>query len=388
MQTYMNPDLLSAFMAGSIALLVALLLVRTQHWHGHLSMDSDQGVQKFHTSPTPRVGGIAIAVGVVAGYLFANAGSQTLLGPLILAGIPAFAFGLLEDVTKRVSVRTRLLATMGCGVLGWAMTGYSITSADLPGLDWLLGFTLFSVLFTAFAVGGIANAINIIDGFNGLSSGAALIALAALGTIAGLEGDAPLVTLCAILAAAVAGFWLVNFPWGKLFLGDGGAYFVGFALAWVAVLLLMRNPRVSAWTALLACGYPVIEVLYSMWRRWRNKHSPGAPDCRHLHSLIKTQLILPFLPGWNPQLRNAAVSPVIWLYAALPASLAVWLEGASRPVLASAFFGCVIVYHLAYRQLAKTCRSLPGTPPKTAHNLRPNATDPILHSVARRKTRH
>ena len=66
---------------------------------------------------------------------------QTLLGPLILAGIPAFAIGLLEDVTKRVSVRTRLLATMGCGVLGWAITGYSITDANLPGVDWLLVYS-------------------------------------------------------------------------------------------------------------------------------------------------------------------------------------------------------------------------------------------------------
>jgi UDP-N-acetylmuramyl pentapeptide phosphotransferase/UDP-N-acetylglucosamine-1-phosphate transferase len=325
---------------------------------------------------------------MVGAHSLALTDVQALLGPLLLASIPAFAAGLLEDLTKRVGVKTRLVATMASGALACWITGIALNRAGIPMVNDLLAWMPLAVLFTAFAAAGVANAINIIDGFNGLSSGAALIALAALGTIAGLEGDAPLVTLCAILAAAVAGFWLVNFPWGKLFLGDGGAYFVGFVLAWVAVLLLMRNPTVSAWTALLACGYPVIEVLYSMWRRWRNKHSPGAPDCRHLHSLIKTQLILPRFPHWNPQLRNAAVSPVIWLYAVLPAGLAVWLEGASRPVLASAFFGCVIVYHLAYRQLAKTCRSLPSTPPETAHNLRPNATGPILHSVARRKTRH
>ena len=138
MQTFLNTDLFSALIAGSVALLVAMLLVRTQHWHGHLSMDSDQGVQKFHTSPMPRVGGTAIAVGVVAGYLFANATMQTLLGPLILAGIPAFAIGLLEDVTKRVSGVPACWLLWVAGVLGWAITGYSITDANLPGVDWLL----------------------------------------------------------------------------------------------------------------------------------------------------------------------------------------------------------------------------------------------------------
>jgi len=199
MQTLINANLFSALMAGSVALLVAMLLVRTQHLHGHLSMDSDQGVQKFHTSPTPRVGGIAIATGIVAGYVMANPGEKTLLGPLIVAGVPAFAFGLLEDVTKRVSVRTRLLATMACGVLGWAITGYSITYANLPGLDWLLGFTIFSVLFTAFAVGGIANAINIIDGFNGLAAGSVIIILSAFGVMATALGDHDLALVCMVL---------------------------------------------------------------------------------------------------------------------------------------------------------------------------------------------
>jgi UDP-N-acetylmuramyl pentapeptide phosphotransferase/UDP-N-acetylglucosamine-1-phosphate transferase len=183
-----------------------------------------------------------------------------------------------------------------------------------------------------------------------------LIALAALGAIAHLEGDLTLVLLCALIAAAIGGFWVVNFPLGKLFLGDGGAYFVGFALAWIVVLLLMRNQNVSPWAALLACGYPVIEVLYSIWRRRRSKRAASAPDILHLHSLVKTQLILPHFPNVHPRLRNALVSPVMWLYAALPASLAVWLEDASRTQLALAFLFCCLVYHLLYCWLAAKAR--------------------------------
>ena len=223
----------------------------------------------------------------------------------------------------------------------------------MPGLDWLLGFTAISVLFTAFAVGGVANAINIIDGFNGLSSGSALISLVAIGSMAGLQGDAALVLTCALLGAAVLGFWVVNFPLGKLFLGDGGAYFVGFALAWLCVLLLMRNPDVSPWAVLLACAYPVTEVLYSVWRRRRHKQPSGAADNMHLHSLLKTQVILRHLPHWPDPLRNAAVSPLLWLYAAVPATLAVWLTEASTAAAVAALAGSVLLYHLIYRQLIR-----------------------------------
>ncbi|MGH8821784.1 MAG: MraY family glycosyltransferase, partial [Rhodoferax sp.] len=256
-----------AVVAGGVSLLVAWLLVATRRWHGRLTTDSILGVQKFHTRPTPRVGGIAIAAGILAGYLFAVPHRQALLGPLLLAGIPAFAFGLLEDITKRVSVRTRLLATMGCGVLGWAITGCSIIDANVPGLDWLLGFTALSVAFTAFAVGGVANAINIVDGFNGLAAGTLLIILTAFGIMATALGDPGLARVSLILAGAVAGFLLVNWPLGKLFLGDGGAYFAGFAVAWMAVLLLARHSEVSAWAPMMVCGYPILEVGFSYARK-------------------------------------------------------------------------------------------------------------------------
>lgn len=342
-----------------VAFAVSLMLVYTKHLHGRFSLDHTHGVQKFHTKPTPRIGGVGIVAGLVAAWWAAPASVQALVGPLLLAGIPAFVAGMLEDVTKKVGVAARLVATMISGFLAWWITDIALNRVGIPPLNALLAWTPLAVAFTAFAVAGVANAINIVDGFNGLSSGTALIALTSLGAMASLEGDFALAQTCMLVGAAVLGFWVVNFPLGKIFLGDGGAYLVGFALAWLAVLLLMRNPGVSPWAALLACGYPVIEVIYSVWRRWRNKVPTGAPDSLHLHSLVKTQVILRLVPHWPARMRNAAVSPVMWLYAALPASLAVWLEGASRPVLATAFGFCVVVYHLLYRLLATRQRVRP-----------------------------
>ena len=341
-----------ALVAGGVALLVAVLLVATQKWHGHLSTDSIFGVQKFHTHPTPRVGGIAIAAGIVMGYMLAHPDRKSLLGPLILAGIPAFAFGTLEDVTKRVSVRTRLLATMSCGVLGWAITGYTITAANVPGLDWLLGFTVFSLLFTAFAVGGVANAINIIDGFNGLAAGTVTVILTSFGIIATALGDTDLAYTSLILAGAMLGFGLVNWPLGKIFLGDGGAYFVGFALAWLAVLLLARHIEVSAWAPMLVCGYPILEVLFSIARRRRRGGSPGDADRLHLHSLVKRRLIWRLLPRASNLMRNSVTGAFMWIAALLPAAIAAhWPT--STPVLMLGFVACALLYSVVYARLTQ-----------------------------------
>jgi len=169
-----------------------------------------------------------------------------------------------------------------------------------------------------------------------------------------------------VVAAAVAGFWLVNYPWGKLFMGDGGAYFVGFALAWLAVLLPVRNPDVSVWAPLLVCAYPVIEVLYTIVRRYVHRQSPGAPDSGHLHSLVKKKLIRPKSDWMNKGIQNAAVAPVMWALTTLPAITAVALF--DRTVwLAYALIAFLLLYHVAYRYLARRRVSVLATKPGALH---------------------
>ena len=352
MQNFFSLLAWPAIMAGCVALTVAILLVVTKRWHGHLSMDGTFGVQKVHTQPTPRVGGIAILTGAFVGYALARPGLQSLLGPLLLASTPAFVFGLIEDLTKQVGVRARLLATMACGVLGWVLTGHTITSANLPGLDWLLGVTLVSVIFTAFAVGGIANAINIIDGFNGLAAGTVVVVLTSFGLMASALGDVDLAITSLILAGAVLGFGLINWPFGKIFLGDGGAYFIGFALAWIAVLMLARHPEVSAWAPMLVCGYPILEVFFSIARRRRRGASPGAADRLHLHSLVKRRLVPVLLPRASSLVRNSFTGAIMWFAALLPAVIAVnW--STQTPALALGFVVCALVYSAVYARLTQ-----------------------------------
>lgn len=336
--------------AGITTFLICLLIVFTQRWHGHLTLDHLEGVQKFHLSPTPRVGGLAVFAGLCVGCSLAPVLVATPFQQMLIASLPAMISGVIEDMTKRAKVTERLLATMASGGLAAWMMDISLSHLNIPGIDFILGYPLFAILFTAFAVGGVANAINMIDGFNGLAAGTILISLTAIGAIAFQVGDPVLAKLCFVIGGATLGFLLINFPFGKIFLGDGGAYLLGFLLAWLAVMLPMRNPSVSPWAGLLACGYPVLEAFFSMARRIRRAHSPGQPDRLHLHSLIKARFIRTRFKTLPATFRNSAVSPFLWAFSALPASCAI-LFYSQTVWLASAFLFSALVYMTAYGRL-------------------------------------
>lgn len=333
---------------------LAALLVLTTDRHGRYSMDPTGGVQKFHAEPTPRIGGVGIylALLLAAQLLPGEAPAHRILTTILVAGAPALFIGLLEDLTKRVGAQTRLLAIMGSGLLACGWSGVALTRVDVPVLDALIAHGPLALLFTSFALAGVANAINIIDGFHGLASGTTTIALLALATIAAQVGDAPLAAVALLLAAAVGGFGLVNFPWGRLFLGDGGAYFAGFSLGWLAVLLPMRNADVSPWASLLLCAYPVIEVVYSIARRSRSQCSPSAADRAHLHSLVALRIVQRRFTHLPKPLQSSAVSVLMWLGAAMPAGMAVALYSHTT-ALALCMAGSFLLYHCLYHRVSQ-----------------------------------
>ena len=336
---------------GLATLIICHAIVVTQHWHGKHTSDSLHGIQKVHLSPTPRVGGIAVALGLVIGWWFAPESVRLLLGPMLIASLPAFISGVVEDISKRGAVVERLLATMVSGLLAWWLTNISITRVDIWGIDTLLRVMPISVLFTAFALSGVANAVNIIDGFNGLASGAVLLSLASLGLIAFKSGDPDSAKVCFVLGGAIAGFMLVNYPYGKIFLGDGGAYLLGFLLGWMAVLITVRNPNISPWAPLLACGYPILEVLFSMMRRRARTHHVGRPDHLHLHSLIWSRLIKKKFTRQSSIIKNALVMPIALLYSAIPCVFAIYLR-LNTIALILAFIFCALLYSVFYYRLS------------------------------------
>jgi len=319
---FSSPALSAAVWGFAASFALCVLFVLTKRWHGALTMDFTDGVQKFHTAPTPRIGGIPIVLALVVAWGKAPEDVKAILAPILFAGLPAFLFGVAEDVTKRVGVTQRLLATLASGLLAWWITDYSLSRVDIFGVDWLLKFTVVSVVFTAFAVGGIANSINIIDGFNGLASTMSTLAFVGFGMIAWQVGDHALVGASLILAACVWGFFWVNWPFGKIFLGDGGSYFIGFALAWVAVLLIERNPSVSAFAALVVCSHPLTEVLFSIFRRHYKELHPGHPDRLHFHSLVKQRYVRRWFGHLSNRARNSLTGVLLGFATIIPISLA------------------------------------------------------------------
>ena len=303
-----------------VSILVTGWVVHTVGRGGGAALDHDvSGPQKFHAHAVPRVGGLGIFAGMLAGaalITWLSLKPEPLAYLLLACSLPAFGAGLIEDFTKRVSPSKRLLATVVSAALAFWLLDAQIARSDVPGLDALLAVSAGAFVVTLLAVAGIANSVNIIDGFNGLASMCVVIMLAAIAYVAFQVGD-PLVGSLALLGiGAVLGFFVWNFPAGMIFLGDGGAYFLGFYVAEVSILLLVRNPHVSPLFPLLVCIYPVFETLFSIYRRrFIRATPPSMPDGIHLHSLIYRRVMRWAVGDRSAKAlirRNSMTSPFLW----------------------------------------------------------------------------
>jgi len=255
---------------------IHLFIINHSHKEGLFIDCTGAGrIQQFHTTPTPRVGGI--------GLMFANL--FLLFNPLgpafILSAIPAFIGGILDDFNN-LSARERLIFQSISALFAISLLDAYIIDFHLFTLPYIMAVILFT-----FGIVGVTNAINIIDGFNGLASGVALMILSALGYVAFTHDDMVLFEIIVINFAALVGFLLLNFPKGKIFLGDGGAFLVGFTLATLSILVVARHPEISILYPLTLLIYPIFEVLFSIYRKvFIKKTSPFRPDPFHFHMLI------------------------------------------------------------------------------------------------------
>jgi UDP-N-acetylmuramyl pentapeptide phosphotransferase/UDP-N-acetylglucosamine-1-phosphate transferase len=340
------PGLIIAFF---VSLITTLLIIRYDYLHGHLSNDSDlSGPQKFHTKVVPRIGGLAIALGALGSILYRLQSSPdpSLELALLACTLPTFGVGLVEDLTKKVGVKTRLFFTAISGAMAVYFLGAIITKLDIPGLDWLIALPMVSILFTIFCVVGLANAYNIIDGFHGLASMVAMISLVAIAYVNFLVGDLLFFSLSFVMIGACLGFFVRNYPRGLIFLGDGGSYLIGFWIAILSILVVARNSTVSPWFALLVNAYPILETLFTIYRRKLHQNkSPGQPDAIHIHSLIYRRVLkagnISMRPG---QLSaNAKTSPYLWVLSGLPVIASIlWWQSSAKLIV------CTVVFTIFY----------------------------------------
>jgi UDP-N-acetylmuramyl pentapeptide phosphotransferase/UDP-N-acetylglucosamine-1-phosphate transferase len=342
------------------SLVATLLVVRSTEKHAHRWADHDlSGPQKFHSAPVPRIGGVSIFLALLACAALAQwsgLAEAEALWLLLFCSLPAFVSGLAEDLTKTQSPRRRLFFTaVSAGLAVWLLDAV-VRHTAIPGVDSLIVFAPFAVALTVFVVTGVANAVNIIDGFNGLASMCVLMMMLAIAYVAFQVGDTLVFTAALMCTGAVLGFFVWNFPAGLIFLGDGGAYLLGFVLAELAVLLLGRNPDVSPIFTLLLCAYPIFETIFTIYRRkFVRGVATGAPDGIHLHTLIHRRLVR----GWGANTperrqtqRNSLTSPYLWLLCLLSVIPAV-LWWSDTAVLTVFLFLFMALYVLLYASIVR-----------------------------------
>lgn len=304
-----------------VSLIGCLLIIRFQHLHKHVTGDTDlSGVQKFHIKAVPRIGGLPIFIAI--GYALIprwtndlNVASFATL--LLVSALPCFLTGLLEDLTKKIGAKERLVATMvSAAIAGWFLDAW-LTNVQIFGIDWILSIPIISMIFTCFCIAGVANSFNLIDGYHGLSSAVAVIILTALGYVAFQIKDYPIMVCSLAGIGAIVGFLFWNYPRGLIFLGDGGAYLIGFWIAELSLLLVLRNPTVSKWFPLLLCLYPIFETVFTVYRRVvLMRVSPGLPDASHLHQIIYKRVVRWAIGSTEVETltqRNAITAPYLWL---------------------------------------------------------------------------
>jgi UDP-N-acetylmuramyl pentapeptide phosphotransferase/UDP-N-acetylglucosamine-1-phosphate transferase len=276
---------------------LTLLVIKHARLHGP-ALDADfGGVQKVHAHEVARIGGLPIFLAVV-----------------ISSGISIW--------------RVPAMATMAAALLGYYLLDAKLDRIDIWFGSIPIAYAWAMLPLTVLAVAGIANAVNIIDGFNGLASVVTICMLVSLAYVAAQVGDVYVLVAALMVAGATAGFLIWNYPVGLIFLGDGGAYFIGFMLGELALLLVMRNPQVSTWYAALLLIYPAFETLFSAYRRMflRGK-SPAMPDGIHLHSLIFRRIVQWAVGRREARAlmrRNSLTSPYLWLFslmAVIPATV-------------------------------------------------------------------
>ena len=203
------PQSLDLFALGIVVLSASIaawlgcyLLVRFDALHARFTHDHDlNGVQKIHAQPVPRVGGLAIMLGLLIALLMlpvtapGNRLGVSFLLWLLLAALPVFITGLWEDITKRVSIRQRLLSAFISAELAALLLQALIPGLGLPWLDHYLTLGPGLLLLTIVGTGGVTHSYNLVDGINGLTAGFTVIMLGALLTVAALVGDGVILTL-------------------------------------------------------------------------------------------------------------------------------------------------------------------------------------------------
>jgi UDP-N-acetylmuramyl pentapeptide phosphotransferase/UDP-N-acetylglucosamine-1-phosphate transferase len=310
------------FMAMSLVLNGLVAYLWHKKFYRNLGLKTYQAIQRIHLNETPRLGGFIFILSLVSLAVFSNTNeSIQLLKIILISLIPIIIMGLKEDLFHNVEPAIRLMALLFVGWLFRAQfAGPLPILTDIPFIGKLLllqgGISIFYIL----SMVSVANGMNLIDGVNGLCGTVALSILGSLLFLSYKTGDTIMLSLIFSLILLLIPFVIMNYPYGKIFLGDLGAYTLGLIVSMLTIALFGRHPEISPWCAVLILIYPATEVIFSLVRRMIKGVSIYRPDTAHLH----LKLFHFFKPqsGYK-KMANALVMPALaglWLFPLLSIS--------------------------------------------------------------------
>ncbi len=265
------------------------------------AVDVPDHKRRIHTKKTPRLGGLAIFYGFAVSVLLFCKIDKAVQG-IILGSIIIVILGIIDDV-KQLSAKVKLPFQI-LAALVVALHGVRISVLTVPefivaegvlSLDWI------SYPLTILWIVGVTNAVNLIDGMDGLAAGVSSIASMSLFCISLIIGDGAVAVLTAALAGACFGFLPFNFNPAKIFMGDTGATFLGFILASVSMVGLFKSYAIISFAVpFLVLGLPIFDTGFAIIRRIANRKPIMEADGEHIHHKLlgmgfsqkKTALIL------------------------------------------------------------------------------------------------
>lgn len=346
---YLNGDqILNFFYVFSLSFVSSLFLTVIRVGRGAADL---LAVQRAHTRVTSRLGGMAVFLAVFIGTWFWFSNSQESSGYrlFILVSCPLLIAGLAEDLGYPIGVRARFLAAVFSGVLFVTVFGQWLPRLNIPFVDFAMTLPYFAIPFTVIACAGVTHAFNLTDGLNGLSALISICISIALMAICAKIGLWAHFQALGLLISAIAGFLFVNFPFGRLFLGDGGAYVIGHVLVWTAVSIVWNAKEVSAFSILLIFFWPIADTLLAIWRRRFLGIEITRPDRLHFHQFVMRGLEISILGRGYRAIANPLATVAIVPMACFPMFLGVvYYDSVNITILLSIFtFGAFLITYFA-----------------------------------------
>jgi UDP-GlcNAc:undecaprenyl-phosphate/decaprenyl-phosphate GlcNAc-1-phosphate transferase len=269
------------FLAFVVALTVTAALIPVLvHWAPAIGLTDAPGPRKVHSIPVPRVGGLAMAVGLLLPTLITVELTPSIRG-VLLGLVVLLIFGLWDDrvtLGYRTKFAGQVLAAGLCMFVGNVHIGALMVGSVIVLPQAVSIFLTFVFLI------GITNAVNLADGLDGLAGGLVLLCLCAIALFAAMSGNGTVVEMALIEAGAVLGFLRFNTHPARIFMGDSGSQMLGFSVGALALLATQGEASpLSAALPLLLLGLPIMDTLTVMLTRIRAGRSPFSADSNHLH---------------------------------------------------------------------------------------------------------